>query len=474
MGDDNTDENTCLGDTVSKVEFSTGRVPEDPAFAIAVSVAIGIACAGIMFVFNLPGALSTGLHEEYGISSADISMLAAAYTLPSSVTAMLAAWALAAYGLVPVCFLCAACVHIGSLCFALAPIMSSRPLAIMMVAQAINGAGDPLGLACSPAMVARWFRHNHMGLSMGVTLMVTQLAGAMLPFTLLPVVHSTVGFSWALWTGTIIQIGPLCCLIIYYCLERKFADYLRTVDAADEVPERPSNQDQSGFVKNLRALPANAWLQIIAVCVIPVTQYVSLSLLPIYLHFVHGMSEIEAGNSTSFVWWFCVTAPFWGMLSDSPRIGRLHMQLLGTLIALICFLLIATGMSNRIILAILGSSFAILDQNSYVCVEAFVDRELTDFAYGVMGALFNVGMGLVTYIAGQVSVTHMPLVYSCSLFLGILITVKLLMHLDPVDAAKKGLIPEKSVLTSPKKERPPSLQDQELSNIVGVESDKIL
>merc|ERR1712187_453789 len=80
--------------------------------------------------------------------------------------------------------------------------------------------------------------------------------------------------------------------------------------------------------------------------------------------------------------------------------------------------------------------------NSYVCVEAFVtDKQLLDFSYGVMGALFNVGMGCITYLAGHVPVAHMPLVYAGSLIVGVILTCWLLLRFNPSDAAAAGLIP---------------------------------
>jgi len=232
------------------------------------------------------------------------------------------------------------------------------------------------------------------------------------------------------------------------------------VDAADEDEvdntinnEADVSKGQQGkvslFQQRLKAIPFNAWLQIAAVCVIPVTQYVSLSLLPIYLHSVHNMSEAESGDKTSFVWWFCITAPFWGLLSDSPRVGRLHMQLIGTMVAIVCFCLIAVGFSGNLLLALLGTSFAILDQNAYACVEAFVtDKQLTGFVYGMMGALFNIAMGCIEYLSGHVLVAQMPIVYAGSLSIGFVLTCCLLLRLNPSDAAAVGLLPCRQSLTT--------------------------
>merc|ERR1712032_268362 len=115
-----------------------------------------------MFVYNVPGGLAAGLEEEFGITVEQISSLMTAYTIPSAVTAVVAAEALAVIGLTPVCFICSTIVLIGSFVFALSPTFdTTEPYFFMMIGQLLNGSGDSLGLACSPAMVARWFRHSH-------------------------------------------------------------------------------------------------------------------------------------------------------------------------------------------------------------------------------------------------------------------------------------------------------------------------
>merc|ERR1712151_938893 len=120
---------------------------------------------------------------------------------------------------------------------------------------------------------------------------------------MLPAVHSSLGLNWAFWVSTLLQFAPLFCLVIYWLLDRGCKEYLKTVDDFDDDDEpdvdgTPSKdlkkRKGSLFIQRLKAIPVDAWLQISAVCVIPVTQYVSLGLLPIYLHSVHDMSEMES------------------------------------------------------------------------------------------------------------------------------------------------------------------------------------
>merc|ERR1712113_550533 len=116
--------------------------------------------------------------------------------------------------------------------------------------------------------------------------------GAALPFVLLPRVHDKFGLDVALWVGAIVQSISFFCLIVYVGCQRYWASYLAAVDRADIVDNKPDTANTASghtgngvraFAGRVKALGLNVWLQIIAVCLIPVTQYVSLGLLPVYL-----------------------------------------------------------------------------------------------------------------------------------------------------------------------------------------------
>jgi MFS family permease len=396
-----------------------------------------------MFQYNVPGALPEGIEQELGIKSDGLAAFYTAYAIAGTLSGTIAGELIAKRALLFVCFACASILVVGSFCFAAAPLAAPGWANHgMLLAQLLNGVADSLGLSCSPALVSRWWRHNHMGLSMGVTLMVTQIIGAALPLALLPRLRSHFGLQTALWAGFLVQLLCFGGFLFYRYLERRCVRYLAAVDAADEIASTDDTCGE-GFFARLRKLPCQVWLQMFAVSFIPVTQYIALGLLPSFLCLRYKVAETDAGSAVSVVWWFCVLAPLWGALGDRPAVGRLHIQVVATLGAASSFICLFQGASMWPVLLLMGACFSALDQNSYVCVEALVpNAELVGFTYGVMGTLFNLGLTGLSFIAGRASLLYVPLVFACSLGLGLGITLILLCYVDPTHAAKQGLLPE--------------------------------
>eukprot|EP01065_Artemidia_motanka_P035316 TRINITY_DN43235_c0_g1_i1.p1 TRINITY_DN43235_c0_g1~~TRINITY_DN43235_c0_g1_i1.p1 ORF type:complete len:559 (+),score=163.41 TRINITY_DN43235_c0_g1_i1:47-1678(+) len=420
--------------------------PHRPMLAAGVGVLIGLTCCALTFNYNVPGSLETALEDDKNFTSSEVSLVLFFYSVPNTALSLFAGELIDRIGLTTVAGICMVLIQCASVLFALSIHLSSvhsTQYYLMIAARLLLGFGDCLGLTCMPALVARWFRHNHNGLAMGVGLMCIQIVGSAMSFFLLPFVKNQASLSWALWIGAFVAAGSGVFYIVYVLTERRYTEYLAVVASFDEdeagdaqgtdpkslqadaqsivsrcdsvrssrgvafLPERSRTARVSSehgddrparrsMWAKLRSFPPAFWLQNGAIFFTPVAQYISVN----YMHYFlesdkYDFGETKAGICASVVYFCCLLAPLWGALCDRFG-GRLYLQVALACVATAAFLLLRfTHISPWVLIPVLGVCFAGLEQNCYAVIDHLMPPDLIGFGYGVMGFIFNIGLGVL-------------------------------------------------------------------------------
>eukprot|EP00756_Hemistasia_phaeocysticola_P065487 Hpha_TRINITY_DN8589_c0_g1::TRINITY_DN8589_c0_g1_i1::g.146383::m.146383 len=472
-------------------------VPQRPALAVGVGFLIGLSCTALVFNYNLPGSLETGLEDDKGFSSGEVTILLFVYSIPNTLLSLFAGELIDRVGLTKVAagcmFLIASASVLGALSLHLSDSHNSQ-YHIMLAGRLLLGFGDCLGLTCMPAFIARWFRHNHNGLAMGIGLMVIQTFGGAMSFFFPPIIREKATIEWAMWSGAFVAGGSCLAFVGYAAAEASYSEYIAGMVVFDEVqadflPDtRAGTRETAGLqddrvsvvsgnassiagsargaaflpevkrvevtgepapevrsmCQKLRAFSAAFWLQNLAIFFTPVCQYISLNYMHYYLENERNFSSTTAGVCASVVYFCCVAAPMWGAACDRFG-GRVYVQLVLAVVAAAVFLLLRfTNISPWPLVGVLGVCFAGLEQNCYAVLDHLMPPDLVGFGYGVMGFVYNIGLGVLPLLTRFVhsqsgGYNDQNILFAGWLGAGVLCTIALLFAVDPHQAKESGL-----------------------------------
>ncbi|GAM24284.1 hypothetical protein SAMD00019534_074590 [Acytostelium subglobosum LB1] len=430
---------------------------------------------GTCFSYTSPEAMSSTFYRTFNLDSRQFGSLFTLYAIPNVIMVCLTGVLVDIVGPHPMSLILSSIVTISTLIGALSP----PYFGVMVLSRFILGfAGESL-LACSNALMTKWFSDKQLSTFLGVSIGWIY-AGNVASLILLPIVNKSIGFRWSLWVIFIVAATGLTLNIVYILIHRMFKDISKDAEVdillkdmtnknVEDVEEEEyfvdHNEEDRRIKTQRRAqvslscilstitasasrvkgivvqLPARLWVMIGIVFFGYSSMYGLAIIGPDFFEIKFGVNEQVASLVLSSEQ-VCSTllSPVFGYLIR--RIGR-RVLLLGVAFVLLAagiLLLVLTDIHPLPWVILAGTGFSLLNTTVISSLPVFVPPAVLGTSYGLVGTAYNTGLviypvllGSLKVATGSYNVSWFVLFGNCICGLGLVLVLRWLDAKAPIE-----------------------------------------
>ncbi len=406
-----------MNDAANPISALDARAQVSAAFRWISMLLVSLTVLATYLVYDSISPLGEIIQRDMNVTPTDFGLLYGAYSYPNFIMPFLGGILLDRIGVrlggMTFAGLCAA----GALLTALG---SEGSFWVMFAGRLLFGLGAETLIVAQNKIIAKWFKGRELALAFSVNLSICRL-GTMLSYNLVPSLKESLQ-SWtgALWVVAV-MMGVGFGIFVLYALMDRWAE--RRIHVVEEKPERIE-------LRLLFGMPRTFWY----ITLLCVTFYSAVfpfqQFAPQIFGARFGMDDAYASWITGLIIIITIFGtPVFGWLCD--RVGkRATMMLIGSLLIVPIHLAIGflaggsehpaapifdlgffkwyaafplNGLDVIPILPImlLGLVFSLVPAAMWPSVARIVEEKRLGTAYGLMGAIQNVGLGLVPVLIGQ-------------------------------------------------------------------------
>ncbi len=355
----------------------------------AVLLFTSLALFGNYYIYDSIAPVASLLADTLGFQDTQIGTLNAIYSFPNIVMVLIGGVIVDRIGTRKATLYFTAICLVGAILTA-----STNSFAVMALGRLVFGLGAESMIVAITAALGQWFKGKQLAFAFGLNVSLARAgsyAADLSPTWAKPIYDS--GWRAALLLAVGFAVLSLACAAAYWLLER---------DAEQRYHlERPAPSDKIVW-SDLYRFDRSYWY-IVGLCVtfysviLPFRSTFAIK----YFQDAHGLSLEKAGELNSYVFLAAIFAtPLFGLIVD--RVGRRSLfMLIGSLILLPAFLLLAYSHAELWVSnTLLGISFSLVPAVLWPCVPYLVEEQRLGTAYGLMTMLQNIGLTICNFGAG--------------------------------------------------------------------------
>lgn len=355
----------------------------------AVLLFTSLALFGNYYVYDSIAPVASLLAEKLGFQDTQLGTLNAIYSLPNIVMVLIGGVIVDRIGTRKATLYFTAICLLGAILTA-----STGSFVVMAAGRLVFGLGAESMIVAITAALGQWFKGKQLAFAFGLNVSLARAGSyaADLSPTWAKSIYAS-GWRAALLLAVGFAVLSLAAAAVYWLLER---------DAERRYHlERPTPSDKIVW-SDLYRFDRSYWY-IVGLCVtfysviLPFRSTFAIK----YFQDAHGLSLEAAGTLNSYVFLAAIFAtPLFGLIVD--RVGRRSLfMLIGSLILLPAFLLLAyTHADLWVSNTMLGISFSLVPAVLWPCIPYLVEEQRLGTAYGLMTMLQNIGLTIANFGAG--------------------------------------------------------------------------
>ncbi|EFA77333.1 hypothetical protein PPL_12544 [Heterostelium album PN500] len=410
---------------------------------------------GTFFSYTSPEALSHTFYNTFNIDSKQFGSLFTLYAIPNVCMVFITGILVDIFGPDPVSIILSSIVTFSTFIGALSP----PNFSVMLLSRFILGfAGESL-VACSNALMSKWFDDRLLSTFLGIA--VGWIYGAnVASLIILPILNKTIGFKMSLWFICFVSAFGTALNVVYLLINKKFKDISKdaemdiilrdlesnVMDDTDEssfidrekdrsnrlassssdlilmqlpVGERIIQFIHSSFIKVkgiLSQLPSRLWITV-GIVFFGYTSMYGLAIIgPDLFMLKYGFNEQSASLIlSSETLCSCLMSPLFGLVIR--KIGkRLHLLAVSiVLLAMGIILLETTDIHPLPWIILSGTGFALMNTTIISSLPLYIPSEVLGTSFGFIGTAYNTGLVIYPPILGALKVSTGT--YTASLYL---------------------------------------------------------
>ncbi|EGD80621.1 major facilitator superfamily transporter domain-containing protein 1 [Salpingoeca rosetta] len=352
---------------------------------------------GNYFVYDNPAALQDQFKEDLNINTSQFMLTYSLYSWPNVFLCFVGGFLMdKVLGLRWGAILFAALVTVGQCVSAVGAQTGSYPL--VLAGRFIFGLGGENLAVAQNTYAVSWFKGKELNMVFGLQLSFSRV-GSTVNMNIMKPIYDAFGegdhaLGGALWIGGIICVFSLLCALLAGWLDKRAARILKRGDGeTGEVIQ----------LKDILDFPVSFWLM----CVICVAYYVAVfPFIGLALTFYQqkwGLIQSTASTINSLVYVIsAVASPAFGYLVD--KTGRnLSWCILGIIATLFSHMLLAYTFVNPYAgVIVMGFAYSLVACALWPMVAYVLPEHQLGTAYGFMQALQNLGLAVISMVAGMI------------------------------------------------------------------------
>ncbi|XP_005106021.1 major facilitator superfamily domain-containing protein 1 [Aplysia californica] len=406
---ENASEKTALirnsyedSDYEEELEGCSGTPPCNPRSCLhryfPVLIFICFLSFGSYFCYDNPAALQDTMIRDLDIDEGQFMAFYSFYSWPNVVLCMFGGYLIdRLFGVRLGSIIFSLFVTVGQVIFALGSLFNLYGL--MCFGRFVFGIGGESLAVAQNTFAVKWFQGKELNMVFGLQLSFSRVGSTVNMNVMQPLynlidehIHGYKCLGIALFIG-----AGTCIFSLLIAFTLAFFD-----KRADRILKRQaiSSEEMIKF-RDILTFPMPTWL-ISVICVayyVAVFPFIGLGL--VFFEMKFGLNPTSANAVNSLVYIISAGAsPFFGFLID--RIGKnVFWVIIGIVITLGCHMMLAfTFMNPYIPMVIMGLSYSILASALWPMVALIIPAHQLGTAYGIMQAIQNLGLAVISLTAG--------------------------------------------------------------------------
>ncbi|KAH9512799.1 Major facilitator super domain-containing protein 1 [Bulinus truncatus] len=406
------DERTPLNQVVSSTEDDTteeelygcsASPPCNPKSCLhryfPVLVLICFLSFGSYFCYDNPAALQDTMIRELDLSEGQFMAFYSFYSWPNVVLCMFGGYLIdRLFGVRLGAIIFSLFVTFGQVIFAFGSLFNLYPL--MCFGRFVFGIGGESLAVAQNTYAVKWFQGKELNMVFGLQLSFSRVGSTVNMNVMQPLYNyiEKSGYHGYKCLGIALFVGAFMCVFSLIC-----AGVLSFFDKrADRVLKRKqiSSEEMIKF-RDILTFPFSTWL-ISIICVayyVAVFPFIGLGL--VFFEMKFGLTPTSANAVNSLVYIVsAVASPVFGFLID--KIGKnVFWVIIGIVITLGCHMMLAFTFINPYVpMIIMGLSYSVLASALWPMVSLIIPGHQLGTAYGIMQAIQNLGLAVISLTAG--------------------------------------------------------------------------
>jgi len=384
-----------------------GNCCTDPSSRCHRLIALILMCLlgfGSYFCFDNPGALQKEIKDAMGISTYQFSQLYAWYSWPNVVLPIVGGYLMdSVFGIRLGTIIFASFIILGQIVFALGGLSNSFPL--MQIGRFIFGIGGESLAVAQNTYAVSWFKGKELNMVFGFQLSVARV-GSTVNFSLMAPLYKFMSGWFESYTavGWTLMIAGLTCVMSFIC-----ACILGYMDKRANRILRKDLAETGEVVrlKDVISFPLAFWLLSVICLAYYVAIFPFISLGQVFFMKKFDFSSSNANFITGLIYLISApVSPVLGILIDKTGRNILYCTL-SIIVTLICHVLLAfTFINPYFAIIVMGVSYSLLASALWPIAALIIPEYQLGTAYGLMQAIQNLGLAVITMMAGMIVDNH--------------------------------------------------------------------
>lgn len=356
---------------------------------------------GAYFCYDGPGALQNHFHSDMDLTTSEFVLLYSLYSWPNVISCFFGGFLIdRVFGIRLGTCIYATLVVIGQLIFAFGGILNAFWL--MVIGRFVFGIGGESLAVAQNNYAVLWFKGKELNMVFGLQLSFARV-GSTVNFMVMEPIYGWVNnyYKGYMCTGITLLLAGLTTV-----MSLASAVLLAWLDKrAEKALNRRNNQQNSEVIRlsDVKDFPLNFWM-ISIVCVayyVAVFPFIALGKMFFIRKF--GFDPDSANKVNSIVYFIsAVAAPILGLLVDKTG-KNIFWVFLSILISIGSHGLLAFTFVNPYVgMCILGLAYSMLASALWPMVALVIPEYQLGTAYGIMQSVQNLGLAVVTTLAGLI------------------------------------------------------------------------
>ena len=380
---------------VSLVNPPPAALPEPPAaYRWLVLVVMSLAMFGNYYVYDCLNPLEDIFLADLGIDAEHFGLLFSAYSLPNLAMLLVSGVFIDRIGARKATTIFAAICLVGAVLSAVAGHVGYW---MMLLGRCCFGLGAESLIVAVTAGIARWFKGKELSFAFGINLTIARLGSMAADWSPRWAKFAfDRGWQGPMLVAVVFALVSLVTAAAYWGLEEQGLKKY-SLGEADKAGEKIDFRSMFSFGKTF-------WL-VVAMCV---TFYSAIfpfrSFSVKFFQTIHGLAKDDASAlNSSLIFGSMIFTPIFGMLVD--KIGRRATLMVAGTVLLVpnYFLLMQTGLSPWVPMALMGISFSLIPAVMWPSVAYLAPEGKYGSALGIMTMCQQVGMMVVPWVVGRVN-----------------------------------------------------------------------
>eukprot|EP00093_Oithona_nana_P014307 14307.XXX_1090838_1092743_1 [CDS] Oithona nana genome sequencing. len=360
---------------------------------------------GSYFCFDNPGALQKEIKDAMGISTYQFSQLYAWYSWPNVILPIVGGYLMdSVFGIRLGTVIFASFIILGQIVFSLGGLTNS--FGLMQIGRFVFGIGGESLAVAQNTYAVSWFKGKELNMVFGFQLSVARV-GSTVNFSLMAPLYKYISQWYNPHTavGWTLMVAGLTCVMSFVC-----AVILGLMDKrAERILKKASVTDtgETFTFRDVLSFPTSFWLLSIVCLAYYVAIFPFISLGQVFFMKKFDFSSSNANFITGLIYLLSAPAsPILGILID--KTGRNVMYCtVSIVVTLICHVMLAfTFINPYVAIVLMGLSYSLLASALWPIAALVIPEYQLGTAYGLMQAIQNAGLALITMVAGLIVDNH--------------------------------------------------------------------